>query len=128
MTALKADEIITEIRLPAWPARRRFGFQEFARRRGDFAMAAAALFFDEDGSRTARNTHVGVIGVGDRPLRLPGVEAVINGQRVDDAVAAEAERAASAAVDPADDIHASGAYRKALVGVMVERALKQAAA
>ena len=37
MTALKPDEIITEIRLPAWPAKRRFGFQEFARRRGDFA-------------------------------------------------------------------------------------------
>src|ERR1700745_2376410 len=41
MTALKSDEIITEIRLPAWPAKRRFGFQEFARRRGDFALAAA---------------------------------------------------------------------------------------
>jgi carbon-monoxide dehydrogenase medium subunit len=128
MTTLKPDEIITEIRLPAWPARRRFGFAEFARRRGDFAMAAAALFFDEDGSRTAHNTHVGVIGVGDTPIRLRGVEAVIDGQRVDDAVAANAETAAAAAVDPADDIHASGAYRKALVGVMVERALKQAAA
>jgi carbon-monoxide dehydrogenase medium subunit len=128
MTTLKPDEIITEVRLPAWPARRRFGFAEFARRRGDFAMAAAALFFDEDGDRTARNTHIGVIGVGDRPIRLRGVEAVIDGQRVDDAVATKAETAASAAVDPADDIHASGAYRKALVGVMVERALKQAAA
>ncbi len=44
------------------------------------------------------------------------------------AVIAKAEAAASAAVDPPDDIHASGAYRKALVGVMVERALKAAAA
>ena len=39
---------------------------------------------------------------------------------------AKAEAAASASVDPDDDIHASGAYRKALVGVMVERALKSA--
>ena len=127
MTALKPDEIITEIRLPAWPARRRFGFQEFARRRGDFAMAAAALFYDDDNGK-ARNAHVGVIGVADRPLRLPSVEAVVNGQRIDEAVIAKAEAAASAAVDPPDDIHASGAYRKALVGVMVERALKAAAA
>jgi aerobic carbon-monoxide dehydrogenase medium subunit len=127
MTALKPDEIITEIRLPPWPANRRFGFQEFARRRGDFALAAAAVFYDDDAGK-ARNAHVGVIGVGDRPLRLPSVEAVINGQRIDDAVIAKAEAAASAAVDPADDIHASGAYRKALVGVMVERALKAAAA
>lgn len=127
MTALQADEIITEIRLPPWPADRRFGFQEFARRRGDFALAAAAVFYDDDDG-TARNAHVGVIGVGDRPLRLPGVEAVINGQKIDDAIIAKAEAAASAAVDPADDIHASGAYRKALIGVMVERALKAAAA
>jgi aerobic carbon-monoxide dehydrogenase medium subunit len=127
MTALKADEIITEIRLPPWPAKRRFGFQEFARRRGDFALAAAAVFYDDDNGK-AKNAHVGVIGVGDRPLRLPSVEAVINGQTIDDAVIAKAEAAASAAVDPADDIHASGAYRKALVGVMVERALQAAAA
>jgi aerobic carbon-monoxide dehydrogenase medium subunit len=127
MTALKPDEIITEIRLPPWPAKRRFGFEEFARRRGDFALAAAAVFYDDDGGR-ARNAHVGVIGVSDRPLRLPSVEAVINGNKIDEAAIGKAEVAASAAVDPADDIHASGAYRKALVGVMVERALKAAAA
>jgi aerobic carbon-monoxide dehydrogenase medium subunit len=127
MTALKPDEIITEIRLPHWPAKRRFGFAEFARRRGDFALAAAAVFYDDDNGK-ARDTHVGVIGVGDRPLRLPSVEAVVNGQKIDDAVIAKAEAAASAAVDPPDDIHSSGAYRKALAGVMVERALKAAAA
>jgi len=127
MTALKPDEIITEIRLPAWPAKRRFGFQEFARRRGDFALAAAMLFYDEEGGK-ARNAHVGAIGVADRPLRLPAVEQVINGNKIDEAIIAKAEAAASASVDPDDDIHASGAYRKALVGVMVERALKSAAA
>jgi carbon-monoxide dehydrogenase medium subunit len=127
MTALKSDEIITEIRLPAWPAKRRFGFQEFARRRGDFALAAAMLFYDEDGGK-ARNAHVGAIGVADRPLRLPAVEQVLNGNKIDEAIIAKAEAAASASVEPADDIHAGGAYRKALIGVMVERALKSAAA
>jgi len=127
MTALKPDEIITEIRLPAWPAKRRFGFQEFARRRGDFALAAAMLFYDEDGGK-ARDAHAGAIGVADRPLRLPAVEQVLNGNKIDDAIIAKAEAAASASVEPADDIHAGGAYRKALIGVMVERALKSAAA
>jgi carbon-monoxide dehydrogenase medium subunit len=126
MTALRADEIITEIKLPLWPAQRRFGFQEFARRRGDFAMAAAAVFYDEDGGK-ARNAHVGAIGVADRPLRLTAAEGTINGHSIDEAVIAKSEAAASASVDPADDIHASGAYRKALIGVMVERALRDAA-
>ena len=85
-TALEPDEIITEIRLPAWPAKRRWGFQEFARRRGDFAMAAAALFYDQDAAGKAINAHVGVIGLGDRPRRLPEVEAVLNGSAVDEAV------------------------------------------
>jgi aerobic carbon-monoxide dehydrogenase medium subunit len=127
VTALNPEEIITEIRLPPWPANRRFGFQEFARRRGDFAMAGAALFYDEAG-RKAKNAHVGVIGVADRPLRLAAVEQALNGSTINEATIAKAEAAASASVDPVDDIHASGAYRKALIGVMVERALRAAAA
>jgi CO/xanthine dehydrogenase FAD-binding subunit len=127
-TALAPDEIIVEIRLPAWPKGRRWGFQEFARRRGDFALAAAALFYDQDAHGKACNAHVGVIGVGDRPLRLAAVEDVINGQSIDEDMIARAEAAASAAVEPQDDIHASAAYRRALVGTLVERALKSAAA
>jgi carbon-monoxide dehydrogenase medium subunit len=127
-TALASDEIIVDIRLPAWPAGRRWGFQEFARRRGDFAMAAAAVFYDQDQRGKARNAHVGVIGVGDRPMRLTAVEDVLNGQTIEEATIAKADAATSAAVDPQDDIHASAAYRRALVGTMVERALKNAAA
>jgi len=127
-TALTTDEIIVEVRLPAWPAGRRWGFQEFARRRGDFAMAAAAVFNDQDERGKARNAHVGVIGVGDRPLRLTAVEDLLNGESIDEATIAKADAATSAAVEPQDDIHASAAYRRSLVGTMVERALTSAAA
>jgi CO/xanthine dehydrogenase FAD-binding subunit len=130
MTALAADEIIVDVRLPTWRpagrARRRWGFLEFARRRGDFALAGAALFYDEDESGKARSAHVGAIGVADRPLRLHAVEAVLNGQQIDEETIAKADAAASSAVDPQDDIHAGAAYRRALIGTMVERALKAA--
>jgi carbon-monoxide dehydrogenase medium subunit len=125
-TALKPDEIITEVRLPHWPAGRRFGFQEFARRRGDFAMAGIAAFYDTDASGKAQNAHVGVIGVGDRPRRLATAEAVLNGLVVDEATIVKAGEAASAEVEPQDDIHASAAYRRALTGTLVERALQHA--
>ena len=46
----------------------------------------------------------------------------------DEATIAKADAATSAAVEPQDDIHASAAYRRSLVGTMVERALKSAAA
>lgn len=126
-TALEADEIITEIRLPAWPSARRWGFREFARRRGDFAMAAAALFYDQGADGKATNAHVGIIGVGDYPRRLPEVEAVINGSSVDEAIMARAAEVASATVEAQEDIHASAAYRRSLAGTMVERALRDAA-
>jgi carbon-monoxide dehydrogenase medium subunit len=127
-TALKVDEIITELRLPAWPRQRRWGFEEFARRRGDFAMAGVAAFYDLDKDGKAVNSHIGVIGIGDRPQRLSAVEAVLNGRAIDAATIAKAEAAACAAVEPQDDIHASAAYRRSLVGTLVERALQSASA
>src|SRR5215469_5920398 len=126
-TALAADEIITEIRLPAWPAQRRWGFREFSRRRGDFALAAAAVFFDVDDTGKAHDTHIGAIGIGDRPIRLTAAEAEVDGKVVDVSVSERAGAAASATVNPQSDIHASAAYRRSLIGTMVERALQSAA-
>jgi aerobic carbon-monoxide dehydrogenase medium subunit len=127
-TALTPDEIILEIRLPFWPKQRRFAFQEFSRRRGDFALAAVALFYDLDGSDRIQRAHAGVIGVEDAPKRIGEVEGLLNGRWLDEATIGEAEATASAAVNPADDIYASSAYRRALVGVLIERALRSASA
>ncbi|MDB5544070.1 MAG: molybdopterin dehydrogenase, FAD-binding, partial [Hyphomicrobiales bacterium] len=126
-TALRPDEIITEIHLPAWPAARRYGFQEFARRRGDFAMAGVALYYDMDGGKAA-NAHIGEIGVGDCQRRLPKAQAALNGKAVDEALSVTVGEAAAAEVEPQEDIHASAAYRRALTGTLAERALKAAAA
>jgi carbon-monoxide dehydrogenase medium subunit len=127
-TELGPDELILEVLLPAWPAARRWGFEEFARRRGDFAIAGAAVWFDTDASGRAVNTHIGIIGASDRPRRLPAAEAAINGTAVDAGAIAAAVDAARAAVDPMNDIHASADYRRSLAGTMVERALKAAVA
>jgi carbon-monoxide dehydrogenase medium subunit len=127
MTSLESDEIITSVLLPAWPAARRWGFQEFSRRRGDFALAGIAVFFDEDASGTICNAHIGAISVGDTPLRLSRAEAALNGRKIDEATLAEVAAIASAEVDPDGDIHASARYRKALVGTLLSRALSAAA-
>jgi aerobic carbon-monoxide dehydrogenase medium subunit len=127
MTALKLDELIVEIRLPAWPPDRHWAFQEFARRRGDFALAGVAVFYDRGPRGTAENVHVGAIGVADTPLRLGDVEVKIEGKIITDVIIHEASKAASACVAPADDIHAPGDYRRALLGVLTERALACAA-
>ncbi|WP_142846752.1 xanthine dehydrogenase family protein subunit M [Telmatospirillum sp. J64-1] len=127
-TVLEFDEIITGIRFPAWPSGRRWAFEEFARRRGDFAMAGVALHFDLDAAGRACNAHVGVIGVCSHPCRLTAVEEVINGNVVEEDLVAAAAKAASEAVaaDVTGDMHASAEYRQALIGVLVERALAHA--
>lgn len=130
-TVLQPDEIITEVRLPAWPAARpkvrHWGFEEFSRRRGDFALGAVAAFYDLDGLDRAKDVHIGVIGASNRPRRIKEAEDVLNGRGVTEERIVEAGRAVSAAVDPPDDIHASAAYRRALAGTLTERALMRAA-
>ena len=127
-TVLADDEVLVEARLPPWPAKRRWAFEEFARRRGDFALAAVALFFDTDRQGRACDSHVGVIGACHCPHRLPEVEAVLNGRVVDAEAIAEASRAAEAALDAPGDVHASAEYRRALFAALLETALARAAA
>jgi aerobic carbon-monoxide dehydrogenase medium subunit len=128
MTALRPDELIRDVRLPPWPTHRRFGFAEFARRSGDFALAGAAVFYDADVDGKIRNAHIGAIGAADRPTRLKAAEEALNGQVIDANVVAVAAAAGAAAADPPGDIHASSTYRRVLIGVMIERALASAAA
>jgi carbon-monoxide dehydrogenase medium subunit len=125
-TSLQSDEIIVEVRIPAWKAGRRWAFEEFARRRGDFALAGVAVTYDPDAQERVGNAHVGAIGVGSCPLRLTSVEGFLNGQPLSDAVVEEAGRLAAAAVDPMDDVHAEADYRRALVAALTERALQRA--
>ena len=125
-TSLHPDEVIVGVRLPPWPRARRWAFEEFAKRRGDYALAAVALYYDEDEGGRARDAHIGAIGVGDTPLRLLAAEDALNGKIVDGATIAAVAATASQTVDPADDIHAPAAYRRALVGTLVERALARA--
>lgn len=126
-TALKADELIVTVQLPAWKANRCWAFEEFARRRGDFALAGVAIFYDIDDSMRAIEPHISAIGVADRPIRLTAVEQVLLGHIIDVSVIREACAAAIASVTPTDDIHAPADYRRALLGVLVERALARAA-
>jgi carbon-monoxide dehydrogenase medium subunit len=122
-TALADDEMIVQIRFPFWPKTRRWGFDEFSRRRGDFAVAAAAVFYDLDQDGRIVDPHVGVIGEADGPRRLSEVEELLAGQKPERPLILKARALTEQCVSPAEDIHAPASYRRALIGVMVERAL-----
>ena len=127
-TALAPDELLTEVALPPWPARTGSSVHEVAKRHGDFALGGVAAMLTLDGrGRVARARVVGV-GVGPVPVRLADAERSLTGGAPTPAAFAEAGRLAAAGVDPADDIHASGAYRQRLVAVLTTRALTDALA
>jgi aerobic carbon-monoxide dehydrogenase medium subunit len=125
-TMRRPDEIVTELRLPGWRKRQRWAFQEFAPRRRDFALAGVALFYNEDDCGRIHDAHMGVIGAGDRPQRLPTVEALLNDQLMGEELMREAAALPTQAVEPPADLHADGGYRRALIGTLVARSLRAA--
>jgi carbon-monoxide dehydrogenase medium subunit len=125
-TVLSSEELITEIRFPAWPKIRRWAFEEFARRAGDFALAAVAVFYDVDSSGCVCDPHIGAFGISDRPLRLKAAEAAIAGRPISEDAVRSASAAATKNIDISSDIHAPADYRGALLATLTGRALAKA--
>jgi len=125
-TALAVDEILTEIRLPAMPADAGFAIEEFARRHGDFALAAiiAVVATTGDGRRTVR---LATGGIGPVPQRLAGAEAILEQQGYGRAAIAAAAVKAAELVEPLSDHQASADFRRHLTAVLTRRAVTAAA-
>ncbi|MDE0175245.1 MAG: FAD binding domain-containing protein [Defluviicoccus sp.] len=125
-TALAEDELLVRAALPRLAPDTRWGFHEFARRAGDFALAMAlALYRVEDGAIV--EPRVGLGGVEAFPRRIPEAEAVLAGKAPGPDLFREAGAAVSDAADAMADSHASAEYRSEIAAVMVERALADAA-
>jgi carbon-monoxide dehydrogenase medium subunit len=124
-TALDSAELVTAIDLPALPPRTGWGFEEIARRSGDFAMAGVAATVSLDGN-TAADARIALFGVHETPLRAEAAEALLRGTSFDADRIAAAATTAQEAVVPMDDLHASADYRRHLVGVLVRRAVAAA--
>jgi carbon-monoxide dehydrogenase medium subunit len=126
-TNLAADEMLTEIHLPALPPGSGHAFEEFTRRQGDFALVGIAAVVTRRGERCTA-ARLATAGVGPVPVRLRAAEEILERDGLGaKAVEAAAARAAEL-VDPESDLHASAAYRRNLVRVLTARALARAIA
>jgi len=126
-TVLAEDELLAEMRLPLLPPGTVFGFNEFSRRAGDFAMSAALVTYRVEGGRIAA-PRVGVGGAEPHPRRIHEAEAALDGQAPSDATFRAAAEAAAAAVDPLEDVQTTAEYRRDLVRAVVRRALEASVA
>jgi len=122
-TALAPGEVVTELRVPRPAPGWRWGFQELARRHGDFALAGLAAGARMEAGVLAE-TRLVFFGVGTRPVRARGAEAALAGRRAEEATLAAAGRALETDLDPPGDVHGSPALRRHLARVLLARVLR----
>ena len=126
-TTLAEDELLTEVRLPVLAPDTRFGFYEFNRRAGDFALAMAlAVYRVEDGRIVEPRLAVG--GAETRARRIADAEQVLAGRPPTAESFADAADRAAAAVDPMEDAQTTAEYRRDLVRTVARRALERSVA
>ena len=123
-TAIADDELLLDVSVADLPARTYSSFQEFATRRGDFGIAGVAAVVTVDESGVVSRSRLVAAGVAPTPIRLTGAEQALLGQQLEPDVLAAVGAAARQEVDPTGDVHADGVYRRQLVGVLTQRALR----
>lgn len=126
-TALEADEMLAGVTLKISNKSNSYAFSEFARRHGDFAIAACSAMLHLNARGDIAEASLALSGLGHAPVRPAAIEQALRGQKPGSATfkaaAAEVEK-----LDATTDAYVTAAYRKHLARVLTYRALEQAAA
>ena len=125
-TALKGHELLVQARLPILTADTRFGFYEFSRRAGDYALAMTLVVYRLQNGVIVE-PRIGVGGVEARPRRLYEAEAALAGRAPGETAFLAAAEVAAEVIDPLEDTQASAGYRRGLMRTVIHRALNRAA-
>ncbi len=129
-TALKRDELLTEIRVPKLPGSGHgSAYVKHKYIEGGFAIvgAAAVLSVNKDG--TCDSVKLVLSGVSTSPVRVETIEKEFRGKKLDERAIEEAGRMVLEAVqNPLSDIHAPADYRREMAAVFAKRALRLALA
>ncbi len=126
-TAVAHDEVITEVRLPAFDAWG-YGYEKFTRRAEDWAMVGVCALVKRAGDGSCEDVRIGLTHMASTPLRATAAEEALRGQGLDaSSIGAAAQRAAEG-TDPPGDLNATPDYKRHLAQVLARRALETAAA
>jgi carbon-monoxide dehydrogenase medium subunit len=126
-TVLSPDEIVTEIAIPAPPARSGGAYLKLERKVGDFATAAVAVQLTIDATNACVRAGIGLTNVGATPIAATQAEAFLLNKPIDDGTIAEAAQLAADAADPFEDRRGTVEYKRDIVRVLTARAIRIAA-
>jgi len=123
--AIGEDEMVAEIHLPKLPQNTGWGFEEVARRAGDFALVAVAVTVTASDDEVTE-ARIALTGVGSTPVRMQKAETLLRGQKIETKLVRQVVETVRAAITPDTDLHASSDYRRHLAGVLTGRAISAA--
>ena len=124
-TALRPDEIVTEVVFPAWPTNATGSVVEVARRHGDYALVGLVTKLEIDADMIT-GAALSFFGVAATARRVPVAEETLVGSPATSATFAAVAQIVSVELEPPRDIHGTTAYRKHLAGVLTVRGLEEA--
>jgi carbon-monoxide dehydrogenase medium subunit len=127
VTALRPDEILTEIRIALSSRQAAGAYNKLERKVGDFATVAVGVQVELDGGKVSR-AGIGLTSVGATNIKATAAENTLIGREPTDDLIAEAARQAAAAAEPKSDVRGSAEFKKDVVRVFVQRGLKTAVA
>jgi carbon-monoxide dehydrogenase medium subunit len=125
-TALQADEILTEVRVPVPPPRSGGAYLKFERKVGDFATAAVAVQLTLGPDGTCERIGIGLTNVGPVPIKARRAEAWLRGKPLQEQTCKEAARLAAEESQPSSDFRGPAEYKRDLVRILTARALRKA--
>ena len=127
MTDMAEDEILVEIRVPAFAPKTGSAYEKLKRKTGDWATAAAAVVLRIDGG-VVSHARIALTNLAPTALRAADAEVALLGKPLTEATIADSAAKACAICDPADDLRGDAEYKTAMAGQMVQRAIRKAAA
>jgi len=125
-TALRPDEMLTEIRIPAPTAGSGGAYVKLERKVGDFAIVGVAAQVTLDAAGVCARAGIGLTNVAPTPLKVHSAEAFLQGTHLDQDSITQAAQLAAEAARPEADLRGSVAYKRDMVRVLTTRALTRA--
>ncbi len=125
-TALQPGELLVAASFPRLAAGEGWGYRSFTRRRGDFAIVAAAATFTLDDAGRVERLRLALSGWGGTPVALDALTLAQRRRMPDDAWMGEVAEGAAAAINPGSDLQASAAFRQELAVALTRAALADA--
>jgi len=127
-TALRPNEVLTEIRVPAPIPRSGGAYFKLERKVGDYAIAGVAAYITLDNNGNVSYAGIGLTNVGPVPIKARDAEHSLLGKPLDDASIHQAADLAAAAAQPTSDTRGPAEYKRDMVRTLTVRALRKARA